>query len=176
MLLTLPTTEEMIWPSGYGVSPNFPLVDFGLSGLAACPAGSSEDSVGDCWDANGDLVGVDPALTDVVSPSQLSTELSVPSSTFPSPSVIIPSSSGGSTTSQDLIAAANASSAAANALLRAQGPSLIPGTSAIYNPATGQVTTALGTNLSAASAPLAAISSYLPLIVVVGVIFLFIKK
>jgi hypothetical protein len=46
-------------------------------------------------------------------------------------------------------------------------PSLIPGTSVVYNPATGQMVSSTGTALSA-TAIMSSLSSYLPLILLVG--------
>lgn len=156
MLLTVPRSA-LIYPPGYGGDVN-QLVDIGLMGL------------GDTLDTINDLPVTAPGTidpnTDLVTPQQLQQELNTVS---PAGALVGPQY-GGSSAVQDITAATNAAAAAARALAMSQQPNVIPGTSAIYNPATGQITSALGTNLTAATAPLSAISSYIPLFLGVGVV------
>ena len=73
--------------------------------------------------------------------------------------------------SQILGSAATAATTAAKINQSLQSPSLIPGTSLVYNPATGQITNSLGT----AQALTSSLSSMLPLLLLAGGAFLLIS-
>lgn len=156
MLLTLPQSL-MIYPPGYGGSPNNDMMDFGLEGLgglAGCPSGDSEDENGICWTVDGVYDGLDPNFTNL--------QITAPTVTPAPPVTTTPTPT--STSDASLIAAI--ANAGTNALRSSQTPYVIPGTNTIYNPATGQTMPAVGSVLPAGSVgtqvATSTINSFLP--------------
>jgi hypothetical protein len=143
MLLTLPQSL-MIYPPGYGGSPNNDMMDFGLGGLAGCPSGDTEDESGVCWTPDGIYDGLDPTFENI----QITPATPVPPIVATPPTVTVPASSSSSSASDAALIAA-LTSAGTKALTASQTPYVIPGTSSIYNPATGQISSAVGTTLPA---------------------------
>ena len=79
---------------------------------------------------------------------------------------------GPSTTAQILSAAGIAAAAAARGITAASGPYAVPGTSLVYNPATGQILNAAGGLVGSAALPGAFnFGAYLPLLLGVGVVW-----
>jgi hypothetical protein len=76
----------------------------------------------------------------------------------------------------DLNAIANITAASAKAINAAQGPYVVPGTNAIYNPATGQLMSSAGLSLASGVTPsvASAAGSIMMPVLVLGVLALFI--
>lgn len=161
MLLTLPQSL-MIYPPGYGGSPNNDMMDFGLGGLGDCSMFTSADGSpasellgGICVADDGTVLGSDPnyqaTANDVIVPT-------APTPTTPAGST--------SSSASDAALIAALTSAGTKALTASQTPYVIPGTNSIYNPATGQITAASGTALPAgyvgATAATSTLNTFLP--------------
>jgi hypothetical protein len=155
------------------------LLTFGLDAPGLGGLGQDDTlptvSVDDSYDLAGAILG--SATTDSTSSLDALNSQPLSSSSYGLPTTIATSSSSGSTVAQDISALGPALAAASKAISSASGPYAIPGTSYIYNPATGQILlngAAVGT-YNPATGAISAIStgllSYLPLIViaVVGV-------
>jgi hypothetical protein len=131
---------------------------FGMHGL-----GLGDDS-GASYDID---PGADPFSGINYDPSQIDpTLLSVGLDTSPPGSATTSTGSGSGVTPASIAAAIAAAANAATGVYRAtSSPSVIPGTNAIYNPATGQITNA---GLLSTSGLGASLSSMLPLLLLVG--------
>jgi hypothetical protein len=171
MLITVPRSI-MLDPSEVGDMNQ--LLTFGLD---APGLGGLGQDVGDQLISDDPTVGLPTDTGSYVSTSDIpgyTGLVPIDSSALPTG---VTSSSSGSTVAQDISALGPALAAAAKGITAASGPYAIPGTSYIYNPATGQILlngAAVGT-YNPATGAISAIStgllSYLPLIViaVVGV-------
>ena len=100
--------------------------------------------------------------------------VSIPGYSYnPSSGTYTPASGGGSMSLAQMLGAAATAAQTAAAINRSlQTPALIPGTSLVYNPANGQITSGIATNTTAAGQVLSSISPVV--IVAFGVIVVFI--
>lgn len=201
MLVTFPRSI-MLDPSGFGDMNQlltFGLDGPGLNGLGQCISvidGSDVDcSSSEAGGAGSGIAPITsgtvtfPTITDLGPSTVGSGDYIPPAQTAcvgvncgaPAASTTIGAQS---TVAQDLAAIGPALTAASKALATATGPYAIPGTSYIYNPATGQIllgNTPIGTynpSTGVASALTSSLLSYLPLIIiaVIGMSFLGGKK
>ena len=196
MIVTVPRSL-MIYPPGYGGATDELTFGFdapGLMGLRGLGQDDLSDLPSDLTDSGAvseTLYGITPNSGATVT-SYDTTSSSAPlttadenfltsGSTSTISSGSTSSNSSNSTTAQDIAALGPALTAASKALSTATGPYQIPGTSYIYNPATGQIllnNVAVGTynpatgQLTALGA-VSSLMSYLPIILIVGLAAVF---
>ena len=183
MLITLPR-GLMIDPGGYSGDMN-EMLNFGLD--APGLGGLGQDDLSDLpltTDTSDTLATLQigaattPSATDLSSGFSYSPVTTAPPdlSQYVTNASVAPTStsSSGNSTAQILTAAGIAAAAAAKGITAASGPYVVPGTSLVYNPATGQIMNG-GTLVGTAALPsagLASIGTYLPLLLGVAAIVL----
>lgn len=195
MLVTFPRSI-MLDPSGFGDMNQlltFGLDGPGLNGLGQCTDVDENGNYIPCAapasggvaDTSNDVTGVlTPTLSLDSLPTLTGSEQTQYTLGVSTPTASTAPIGAQSTVAQDLTAIGPALTAASKALATATGPYAIPGTSYIYNPATGQIllgNTPIGTynpSTGVASALTSSLLSYLPLIIiaVIGMSFLGGKK
>lgn len=164
MRVTCPSAY-MIYPQGYGGRMGLGQTDTTSSGV--------DVSAGLTFTSPSDTVPVDILSTlpvGTVPSDTLTTAALTNVATTPDLSSYITGSGAPTTasgTAQILTAAGIAAAAAAKGITAASGPYQVPGTSLIYNPATGQIINAAGALVGSASLPGVGMSigSFMPLII-----------
>jgi hypothetical protein len=161
-----------------------PMTYRGFGGLGQCDPTQADYDPATCADVGGTDLGagagvipvtgsVTSGLTDAqiqaaAEAAQANTSLGTNLNTYVTNSSSLPSG-----TAQVLTAAGIATAAAAKGITAASGPWVVPGTSLVYNPATGQILNAAGALVGSAALPGASIAGYIPLAIgVVAVLFL----